>query len=585
MMPKKHIFCLLRFAVLTTGILIAAACGNAPETSERAVRTARGEVKYGGLFRMNISEDVRSIFPHNIVDASAFNIMNQVYEGLVRTDRETGEILPALAERYEVSADGKTYRFHIRKGVKFHEDRIFEGGKPAELTAEDVAYCFRRLCEPYGSNQLYTFVIDIIKGARKHYEKGGAAAKAAKGPEGIRVTSEGVLEIELEFPVPNFLTVLTHPCCWIFPKDIYKYGKEIDNWAVGTGPFRVRTVKMNDVIIMERNPDYWQKDAHGNSLPYLDAIKCNFIQGDRAQTGAFFDGHLDLILQVPFEEIGAIEAASEKGDGAGFQILTSPGLRVEYYGFQHRSPVYGNEYVRQAFNYAIDRQYLVDSVLSGYGVPANAGFIPAAMPGFDDRAEAGFLFSPDTAQMLLKKAGYSEENPFPVVTIQLNDGNETALRVADEIQRMLTTHLGLTVELAVISRDRHYDEIENGNVEFWRDGWIADYPDPENFLKLFHGKLVPEDSVKASYLNTVRFKDPVFDGFFESAVREQDKALRTSLFRQADHQIIERAAVIPLYYEKWIWLASPRVRGLRSASMGELELKSVWFDEAQHSAL
>lgn len=568
------------FFVLT----LLTACTQTPEPTQREGRIAEGGVKYGGLFRMNITDDIRSIFPHNIVDASAFNIMNQVYEGLVKIDKQTGDIVPALAERYELSADGKTYRFHIRKGVKFHDDLIFGDKKTRDMTPEDVASCFRRLCEPHDSNQLYAFVVDVIKGARAHYEKGEAGIKAAAGPEGIRITQEGVLEIELEYAIPNFLTILTHPCCWIFPKELYDYGKEIDNWAIGTGPFRARTVKINDVIIMERNHNYWSLDEYGNRLPYLDAIKCNFLSGDRRQLNTFFEGHLDLILQVPYAKMAEIESKSvpNSSPGVDFNILTSPGLRVEYYGFQHRSEVYGNEDVRRAFNHAVDRNFLVDSILKGYGIPAHHGFVPGSMPGFGDRSNTGFTFNPDTARMLLRRAGYASGSEFPVVTIQLNDGSETALQVADEIQQMLTDNLGLTVELAVLPRNRHYDKIEQGKVDFWRDGWIADYPDPENFLKLFHGKLVPEDSVKASYLNTVRFTDDDFDRYFEGAMREPVKADRTALFLKADAEIINKAAVIPLYYEKWIWLSSPRVQNLIAGPMGELDLSRVYFNSDQN---
>lgn len=561
-------------------VLVAlAACGPTSETEQRSTRVAVGDVEYGGLFRMNITDDIRSIFPHNIVDASAFNIMNQVYEGLVKIDKQSGDIVPALAERYELSADGRTYRFFLREGVMFHEDKIFGDKKTREMTPQDVALCFRRLCEPHESNQLYAFVIDVIKGGRAHYEKGEEGINAPSGPSGIRVTDEGVLEIELEFPLPNFLTILTHPCCWIFPQELYQYGKEIDNWAIGTGPFRARTVKINDVMIMERNHNYWKVDEHGNQLPYLDAVRCNFLEGDRLQLETFFEGNLDLILHVPYDKMAEIESQSAQDGalGVGFNTLSSPGLRVEYYGFQHRSDIYGNEDVRRAFNHAIDRDFLVDSILEGYGIPARYGFVPGSMPGFESRSGEGFYFDPDTARMLLRRAGYASGAEFPVVTIQLNDGSETALEVADEIQRMLTDNLGLTVELAVLPRDRHYDKIEQGSVEFWRDGWIADYPDPENFLKLFHGKLVPEDSVKASYLNTVRFTDPDFDRYFEGAMREPVKSERTALFLKADAEIINRAAVMPLYYEKWIWLTSERVRNLTTGPMGELDLSKVYF--------
>ncbi len=148
---------------------------------------------------------------------------------------------------------------------------------------------------------------------------------------------------------------------------------------------------------------------------------------------------------------------------------------------------------------------------------------------------------------------------------------------------MLVTHLNITVELAVLPRVKHYDQIENGKVEFWRDGWIADYPDPENFLKLFHGKLVPDDSQKTDFLNTVRFKNETFDKYFESALRETDAEKRMDLFRKADQEIINHAAVAPLYYEKWIWLVGSNVENLQSNNMGELDLSQVYFSSGKRA--
>lgn len=561
-------------------------CTDAPEETVRLQRTGAGDAQYGGLFRMNVADDIRSIFPHNIVDAAAFNIMNQVYEGLVRINRETNEIVPSLAERYEVSADGKKYTFYLRKGVYFHPDAVFGDAETRELKAEDVAYCYTKLCEPSATNQLYALAIDVIKGGRDYYSSHEKGIATKPCPDGIKVVSPYVLEIELEFPMPNFPTLLTHPGFWIFPEELYTFGEEFDNWCIGTGPFKAQTIKMNDVIILERHDGYWRKDKDGNDLPFLDAVRCNFVKSDRAQLENFFEGNLDLIVQVPYSEVRAIESSAKLGDNGTpeYQILTSPGLRVEYYGMQHRSEIYGNELVRKAFNYAIDREKIVADILQGYGMPATYGFVPFSMPGYDVQGLSGYHFNADTAQYLLSQAGYPGGKGFPVVRLQVNDGNETALAVAEEVQHMLFETLNLTVELSALPRARHYDQIEQGKVDFWRDGWIADYPDPENFLKLFHGKLVPDDSVKASYLNSVRFKDDSFDTYFEQAMRAQDQTSRMELFQKADQVLLDKAAVIPLYYEKWIWLTSQRVHNLTVGSMGELSLAEVYLKNPKTEA-
>ncbi len=564
--------------VVVIFLLGLVSCTGSKEPTRPPIRVTEDGKIYGGVLRINISDEIRSIFPHNVVDASAFTIMNQVYEGLVFLERSTNSIKPAIASSYTISPDGKVYRFVLREDVLFHDDKVFPSGKGRLVKAQDIAFCFEKLCEPAEHNQLYAFVVDIIAGGRSYYDAVEKGNQGAPKPHGIRVISDYVLEIELEYANPTFLTILTHPCCWIFPKELYSYGDDINNWSIGTGPFRARTIKMNDVFILEKNRSYWKQDSNGNALPYLDAIRCNFVQSGQSEISEFNNGNLDLLLSVPFDQIEVLSGSMDKNHGSSmYRILTAPGLRTEYYGFQHRNTTYSSELVRKAFNYAIDRQFLVDTLLRGYGIPATSGFVPPTLPGYGIDTVQGFNFDPEKARALIAEAGYPGGKDFPVVTLQLNDANATALKVAEAIQHMLAENLNLTIELAVLPRDKHYDSIEAGNVGFWRDGWIADYPDFENFLKLFHGKLVPDDSVRASYLNTVRFNDQRFDEFFEEGIRETNAKKRRELMLSADAEIISRAVVIPLYHEKWVWLASNRVKNLQVGTMGELNVSEVYL--------
>lgn len=529
----------------------------------------------GGLFRMNITEQTRSIFPHNIVDASATNLMTQVYEGLMRLDPLTKKIEPALAESYSISPDGKTYTFKLRKGVFFHDDQAFEDGVGREVKADDIVYCFSRLCEPSPHNQLYAFVIDMIKGAREHYESGKTGSV-----EGVRAIDEYTVEFELEYPAPTFLSILTHPCGWIFPRELYEYKDEIDFWCIGTGPFVARTVKMNEVVILERNKNYWREDQFGNSLPYLDAVRCNFVDKESKQLSLLENGNLDLIMKVPLDEVDELRKNAEMNPGeVNYKILTGPGLRVEYYAFQNRSAIFSDERVRKAINYAINREFIVDSVLLGFAEPATHGFVPPAMPQYPTDSVKGYTYKPEKARRLFAEAGYPDGEGFPVLTLQVNDGSVTVLNVADAVQRMLTNGLNITVEISVLPRGRHYEEVESGRVSFWRDGWIGDYADPENFLRLFHGKLVPDDSVKASFLNTARFIDRKFDKYFEQSLSELNREKRFHAYLKADQEMIDRAAVAPLYYEKWIWLVNKNVENLDVSGIGVLDLSKVYFEK------
>jgi peptide/nickel transport system substrate-binding protein len=336
---------------------------------------------------------------------------------------------------------------------------------------------------------------------------------------------------------------------------------------------------MNEVVILERNNHYWRVDDDGNPLPYLDAVRCNFIIDQKEQLDYFLDDHLDVLLSVPFSEVARLESMLVKNKNPNFKIISTPGIRVEYYGFLLTDEVLGDLRVRRAIYESIDRDFLVDSILLGYGVAADNGFIPPSMPGYHADSVNAWSYNPDEARRLLTEAGYPEAKGFPVLTLQLNDGSNTILQVAEAVQSMITANLGITVELSVLPKDAHYETIEMGNVRFWRDGWIGDYPDPENFLKLFHGKLVPDDNEKASYLNTVRFINEEFDLNFENSLKEPNTDLRMEQFYNADQIIVDQAAVIPLYYENWIWLVKGNVKNVRGNGLGNLDLSTVYFSK------
>lgn len=558
--------------------LVFSACTENTRNSQTYARIKADGVEHGGLFRMNIPEEVSSFFPHNVVDANAGHLINQVYEGLLSLDQKTHKIIPCLAESYTISEDGLVYTFNIRKGVYFHDDPIFKNGKGRELKAEDVAFCFNRLCEPSPRNQKYSFVIDLIKGAREHFESGETGGNV----EGIRVINDYVLEIELAHPSPIFSSILTHSSSWIFPRELYEYGDDMDVWCIGTGPFQVRTIKMNEVVILERNKKYWRKDTNGNTIPYIDAIRCNFMENENRQLEMLIQGNLDLVLKVPYKYVTQI--MQENGfneDELSFTVQAIPGLHVEFYGFQHRDDLFSDLKVRKAFNYAINKQFLVDSILMGYGEPAVHGFVPSAMPGYHYDEILGYPYNPRMARELFAEAGYENGDGFPVLTLQVNDGSSANIEVADAVQKMLTENLNITLEIAVLPRSLHYDQVENGDALFWRDGWMADYADPENFLRLFYGKLVPEDTVKASYLNTMRFKSTEFDEKFEKSLRERNDQKRFEEYVKADRIIVEEAAVVPLYYVEQIWLIDKHVENLTFSGVGMLDLSEVHFSNRE----
>jgi ABC-type transport system substrate-binding protein len=372
-----------------------------------------GGVFRGGVFRYNETQYLRSMFPLNVSEVVGHRIVNQVYEGLVMLNHETLALEPALAERWTVSDDARVYRFMLRPGVRFHDDPCFAGGKGRLVTARDVAYCLEQLCTPDATNKGFSFFVDRVAGARAYYDSGGAAANQPR-PEGIRVLDDRTLELELNEPFSAFLSMLSMPFCSVWPREaLEQYGTDLRAHAVGTGPFKLLRVKDNDNVVMVRNDNYWGRDENGNALPYLDGINVRFISEEKSEMLSFLQGEFDLKFRLPpdlYDQIVDRSGAQRQltPEYAKYQLQYVQNMMVEYYGFLHPDPqgVFSNPLVRQAFNYAIDRDRICDFVLKGNAAPARYGIVPPAFAGYPHAQVEGFTYDPDRARYLLRQAGY-----------------------------------------------------------------------------------------------------------------------------------------------------------------------------------
>lgn len=561
--------------------LLVFSCGDGPNKKEPETTEALGGVAYGGVFKVNEVEDFRSLFPLNITEVTAHRITNQIYEGLVRFNQADLSILPGLAESWEVNDAGTSYTFKIRKGAYFHDDPCFEGGKGREVTAEDFGKCFTMLCTSFPENQLSWLFTGKVTGAEEYYQSTVNGAPLADGVSGITVVDANTLKIDLEYPVSDFLKLLTQAGCWVYPHEAYeKYGVEMRIKCIGSGPFIAKTVKESEAIILERNKNYWRSDEHGNQLPYLHAIKVSFLKEKKAELLAFRKGNLDMVFRLPIEMIGDVVGALEdakKGANQPFEIETKAAYGVEYFGFNHTFELFQDKRIRKAFNYAIDRKKFVTFVLQGDGLEADKGIVPPGFEGFDYENLNGFDYDPDLARTLLAEAGYPNGEGFPEIMLQLNSGGENNIRVAEAIQSMLKEVLGLNIKLNIMPMAEHYEKVETGNAVFWRTAWLADYPDPENFINLLYGGNVPDDPHEKAYLNSERYISTKYDSLVDLARREMDQSKRNVLYRMADQVQLDDAAIIPLYYNEYTRLLHSNVRNFAQNPMEYRDLSEVYF--------
>lgn len=574
----KRIFSVLAVFALVVGL---SGCGEDPEVNNGdKYRQGEGGIMLGGVLRLNEVENLRNMYPHNLTGAPSHRVANQIYEGLVMFDQATLKIKPCLAERWEMNEDATVFTFYLREGVKFQDDECFDGGKGRDVTAKDFEWCFTRLCTSYPDNQLSAFVIDRIKGARDYFESTVSGSPLAEGVAGIQVIDDYTLQIELEYSFPGFMNIIAHQSCWVFPKEAWEaYGVDMRIKCVGTGPFQIKVMKEGESIILERNPNYWGYDEYGNQLPYLDIINISFDKEKKTELLNFNKEQLDMVFRLPVEMINEVldqkDQIDEGGGNIAFEFQSTRALTIQYYGFQHKSEIFSNPDVRKAFNYAIDRTKLVNFVLQGQGYPGTSGIVPPFDNYPADRV-TGYEFNLDTAKYLLAKAGYPNGDGFPEVNLQLNSGGDINRLPAEAIQSMLA-EIGVTITFDIYPMAQHYERLETGKAEFWRAGWIADYPDPENFLNLLYGGHVPDELETKSYLNSVRYQSEAFDSIFNAALQETDDAARLELFIRADQQAMNDAAIMPLYYDEYIRLLNPRIRNFPQNAMEYRDLSTVWI--------
>ncbi len=573
--------------LLILSLLLLAACAG-ESTSEtkggkkdKALKEAPGGKYYGGIFTMNDTEYFRSLFPLNIGEVVGHRIGNQIYEGLVKLSQTDLSVQPAIAEKYTVSEDGKVYTFTLRKGVMFHDDPCFEGGKGREVTIKDIKYCLDRLCVKTAENKGYEFVSDRIVGAKEYNAAASKGSAPAEGVSGIKVLDDSTIQISLVQPFASFASILSMPFGYIYPKEAMdKYGSDMREKTVGTGPFYLKNLQPNQGLVLLRNEKYWAKDEQGNQRPYLDGIRWSFISDQKGELMAFKKGNLDMTYRLPLEMIDEVLDANKKlkPDYAEFQFQETPSLSIYYYGFKNKGELFNNKKLRQAFSYAIDKQKIVDYTMKGGAVPGHYGVVPPSFKDYNNDVVQGYKYDPKKAQQLMAEAGYPNGKGFPELTLQINSGGTRNEQIAEAAQKMLTDNLNIKLQISKVPWPQHLEATETGKCEFWRYGWIADYPDPENFLNLFLSKHVPATFAENAYINSPRYVNPEFDKVMEQALATVDKAERYKLYQKADKIMIDDAPILPIYYEIDRRLVQSYVRNFDNNSMEYRDLGVVWFE-------
>jgi len=570
--------------------LLMAGCGG--EADRTQVQTpGQGGKKYGGTFVSNVLRgSPKGLDPVLINSKHADDIASQVFDRLVDLNGDL-ELIPELAKELPaISADGRIYTFKLRTDAFFHGDSCFPGAKGRRLTAEDVRYSFTRCCDPRTSTVAFWAFKDKVKGATEYYNAilamtaGGAGAGGAQEPgpiEGFQVIDDSTFQIELVSPYAPFIYYLVNSLGDVVPREaVETYREDFFRHPVGTGPFVFASWEHDRELVLRRNPKYWGHDAEGNQLPFLDEIRFLFIKDDKMQFNEFASGNLSESFGIPTEQFTAVVDSSRhlRPEFENYQLQATPAMLTWYFDFNNRKPPFANGDVRRAFNYAIDREKLVRFVLqnSPYA-PAVHGLVPPVFKGYPVESIQGYSYDPAEAKRLLAQAGYPEGKGFPVVTLHVYPEPRLG-QVAQAVQEMLRTALNVKVEIKVLEFPQLMDQAQLGRLDFWGTRWYGDYPDPETYLVLLNGELVPEKEGLPSYPNSSRYDSPQFNALFRKGVSTIDHIAQMKHYADAEQIAMNDAPIMPLFYEMHYRLLQPNVRDYPLDAMARIDLKYTWFD-------
>ncbi len=515
------------------------------------------EKEEGTIFHYNEQSGIASIDPAFAKNQSIMWAIHQLYNTLVEVDQDLN-IVPSLASRWEISADRKTYTFYLRNDVFFHDDACFPNGKGRKMTAHDVVFSFKRIIDPATASPgswIFNEKLDSLNG--------------------FTALNDSVFQLKLSQPYMPILGILSMQYCSVIPPEaIKKWGADFRSHAVGTGPFQFIAWEEGQALIMKKNPLYFEKDSAGKRLPYLDGIKVSFFDSKATEFLLFRQGKLNFIndIDASFKDEVLTKKGTLRKDWEGkIQLQTHPYLNIEYLGLLvdttnamiKNSPTRYKK-VRQAINYAIDRQKLVLYLRNSIGIPATSGFVPVGLPSFDSTQVKGYNYDPQKARQLLKEAGFTSNKQLPAIKLQ-------TIAVYSDIGSYIARQLeeiGLNVQVETVQKSLLLEMTSSSKTLFFRGSWIADYPDAENYLSVFYSK-------NPAPPNYTRYKNPEFDAAFEKAIAETNDSLRYDLYRKADQIMIDDAPVVPLYYDMVIHLVQPDIIGFTPNALNLLELRKV----------
>ena len=489
------------------------------------------------IFKYNETSAINSLDPAFAKDQATVWATNQLFNGLVQLD-ENLNIQPSVAHSWNIINEGLTYRFFLRSDVYFHEHSIFHNGTRI-VTAHDFEYSFSRLLD----NNIVAPGRWVLNNVKNFYAE-----------------NDSVFVINLTTTFPAFISLLSMQYCSVVPREVVELGDFGLN-PIGTGPFKFQIWQQGVKMVFRKNNKYFEYENE-NRLPYLDAVSISFISDKQSAFMQFIQGNLDFLSGIDIsykDEILSNDGKLNPKYSSFINLNTSPYLNTEYLGFLMKDSLPIE--IRKAINYGFDRRKMIKYLRNNVGIPAVNGFIPYGMPSFSNFK--GFDYNPKKAEELIKNSDFDLNTNILIST------TSSYLDLCEYIQNELK-NLGLNISIDVNPPSTHRQLVATSKLSVFRASWIADYPDAENYLSLFYS-----ENLSPNGPNYTHFQSDEFDDLYVESLSQTNDSVRYLTYSKMDKMIMDKAVIIPLYYDQVLRFTQKDIIGLKNNPMNLLNLKRV----------
>ena len=564
MKPSKTRARALLAALVLAVSSILAGCSGGDEAGDDAARAGL-KILYDARTTAHKTLDP----PRQFDQASAEIIMN-VYDTLLEYDylARPYRLAPNLVSEMPTKKnDGKTYVFHLREGIRFHDDPCFPGGEGRELDSDDVIYSIKRFADANVNNKSWVLLQGYVDGLDEFREKTRELTEGvdydAYPVSGLRRIDDHTFEIGFTQSTPLALFPFAMTSLSIVPREaVEKYGEEFANHPVGTGPFTIKQFSRRGTMILAKYPRYHGRypsegapgdaekgllEAAGKPLPFVDEVHMPLIEEPQPAMLKFRKAELDWIGitkdDFPNMAYKAPDGTFHLKDEYArlYDQYDEPSLSVEYFVFNLQDPVVGtNRALRQAIAWSVDTQGYIDLLMNGRGLPLST-IVPQPIAGSQEDIHIEYYHrDKEKAKQMLAEAGYPGGEGLPEIVFEYRSATKDARQGFEYIRNELAS-VGIRARANFSTFSAFLQKVDSGNFQIASSGWAADYPDGENFYQLLYG---PN---RTPGPNSSTFSNPEYDALYEQSRRMENGPERYALFRRMSEIVRDEVPILLRY--------------------------------------